>query len=132
MSYFPEPYTHSKSKVKDELHLASYATNSDLKSTGIVTSKYAKKADLATLIVDKLIRSSEVDKLDIKELKKVPSGLDSLKNKVDKIDIDKSKSTPIELIKLSNVVKNGIIKKTEHDELVKKKLVLFRLLLLMI
>ena len=125
MSYFPEPYTHSKSKVKDELHLASYATNSDLKSTGIVTSKYAKKADLATL-------KSEVDKLDIKELKKVPSGLDSLKNKVDKLDIDKSKSTPIELIKLSNVLKNGIIKKTEHDEVVKKKLVLFRLLLLVI
>ena len=107
MSYFPEPYTHSKNKVKDELHLASYATKSDLKSTGIVTSKYAKKADLATL-------KSEVDKFDINELKKVPCGLDSLKNEVDKLDIDKSKSAPVELIKLSDVVKNGIIKKTEH------------------
>ena len=81
MSYFPEPCTHSKNKVKDELDLANYATKSDLKNAADVhTSKYAKKADLGTL-------KSEVDKLDIDELEKVPSGLNSLKSKVDKLDI---------------------------------------------
>ena len=31
MSYFPEPCTHSKSKVKVELNLSHYAAKSDLK-----------------------------------------------------------------------------------------------------
>ena len=31
MSYFPEPCTHSKSKVKVELNLSNYAAKSDLK-----------------------------------------------------------------------------------------------------
>ena len=40
MSYFPEPYTHSKNKLKVELDLYNYATKSDLKSaTGVDTSK---------------------------------------------------------------------------------------------
>ena len=40
MSYFPEPYTHSKNKLKVELDLYNYATKYDLKSaTGVDTSK---------------------------------------------------------------------------------------------
>ena len=31
MSYFPEPYTGSKNKIKVELYLANYAAKSDLK-----------------------------------------------------------------------------------------------------
>ena len=31
MSYFPQPYTRSKSKIKVELDLSNYATKSDLK-----------------------------------------------------------------------------------------------------
>ena len=31
MSYFPEPSTHSKTKIKVELYLSYYATESDLK-----------------------------------------------------------------------------------------------------
>ena len=46
-------------------------------AAGIDTSKFAKKVDLGNL-------KSNVDKLDINKLKKVPSGLSSLKNKVDK------------------------------------------------
>ena len=50
MSYFPEPYIHSKNKVKVELDLSKYATKSDLKSaTGVNASKFAKKVDLAGL-----------------------------------------------------------------------------------
>ena len=48
MSLFPESYNHSKKKIKVELDLPNYATNSNLKSVGgIYTSKFAKEADLA-------------------------------------------------------------------------------------
>ena len=50
ISYFPEPYIHSKSKIKVELDLSNYTTKSDLKSaTGVDASKIAKKVDLADL-----------------------------------------------------------------------------------
>ena len=53
-------------------------------------------------------------------LKKVPSGLNILKSKEDELDIGKLETTPTGLSKLSDVVKNDVVKKTEHDELVKK------------
>ena len=50
MSYFPEPYTYSKNKIKVELDLANYATKSDLRiGTGVNTPKFAKKTNLAGL-----------------------------------------------------------------------------------
>ena len=50
MSYFPEPYTRSKNKVKVKLDLSNYATTSDLRNpTGGDTSKCVKMADLARL-----------------------------------------------------------------------------------
>ena len=56
--YFPKPKSLG-GKVKVELDLSNYATKADLKNaTGVDTSKFAKKADLASL-------KSEVDKLDI-------------------------------------------------------------------
>ena len=59
MSYFPEPYTYSKNKIKVELDLANYATKSDLRiGTGANTPKFAKKTDLASL-------KSDIDKIDI-------------------------------------------------------------------
>ena len=54
--YFPEP-TSSGEKVKVELNLCNYATKADLKNaTGVDTSKFSKKVDLAVL-------KSNVDKL---------------------------------------------------------------------
>ena len=51
MSYFPEPYGHSRNKIKVDLNLSVYATKSDLKSaTGVDTLKYVKESDLASLI----------------------------------------------------------------------------------
>ena len=88
--YFPEPKS-SGGKVKVELDLSNYATKADLKNaTGVDTSKFAKKVDLANL-------KSDVDKLDIDKLKNVPSGLSSLKSKVDKLDIGKLETTPVDL-----------------------------------
>ena len=68
MSYFPEPYTGSKNKIKVELDLSYYATKSNLKNaTGVDTSDFAKKADLASL-------KSDIDALDIDKLKNVLCG----------------------------------------------------------
>ena len=62
--YFLE--SKSLGEVKIELYLSDYATKTDLKNaTGIETSSFAKKADLASL-------KSNVDKLGIDKLKNVP------------------------------------------------------------
>ena len=75
-----------------ELNLSNDVGKSDLKSeTGIDTSKFTKKTDLACLKLD-----------------------------VDKLDIDKLKTTLVDLSKVSNVAKNDVVKKAEYDELVKK------------
>ena len=59
MSYFPEPYSHSKSEIKAELDLSNYATKYYLKNAaGVDTSKFAKQADLSDL-------RSDIDKLKI-------------------------------------------------------------------
>ena len=60
-------------------------------AASIDTSKYSKKADLA-----------------------------SLKLNAEKLDINKFQTTPIDLSKGSNVVKNYFVKKIVYHELVKK------------
>ena len=91
-------------RVKVELDLSNYATKTDLKNaTGIDTSSFAKKVDLANL-------KSNVDKLDIDKLKNVPTNLSNLKSKVDKLDVDKLVPVPVDLSKLSDVVKNDVRK----------------------
>ena len=88
MSYFSEPYTRSKSKIKVELDFSNYATKSDLKNeTGVDKLKFAKKANLASF-------KSDTDKLDIDKLEKVTSGLNILKIKVNKLDVDELKLIP--------------------------------------
>ena len=107
--YFPEP-TSSAGKVKSELDLSNYVTKADFKNvTGVDTSKFAKKVDLANL-------KSNVDTLDINELKNVPSGLSSLKTKVDKLHIGKLETSPVDLSTLSTVVKNNAVKKIKNIE----------------
>ena len=93
MSYYP-PYKSSSSNVKVELDLTNYATKDDVKNvTHVDVSSYATKTNLAAL-------KTEVDKIDIVKLKKVPD----------------------DLAKLSNVVKNEVVKKTDFsaDDYVKK------------
>ena len=61
--YFPKLKSLAES-VKVELDLSSYTTKADFKNaTGVDTSNFAKKTDLANL-------KSDVDKLDIDKLKK--------------------------------------------------------------
>ena len=69
-----------EANVKSELDLSNYATKADLKhATGVDTSSFAKKTDLANL-------KSDVGKSDIDKLENV-SGLSSLKCQVDKLYI---------------------------------------------
>ena len=80
--YFPEP-TILGERVKVELDLSNHSKKADSKNaTGVDTSKFAKKVDLANL-------KSNVDKLDIHKLKNVPSHLGNLKSKVDKMMLKK-------------------------------------------
>ena len=80
--------------MKVELDLSKYATKTDLKNaTGVNTTKFAKKVDLADL-------KSDVDKLDTDKLKNVATNLSKLKTKVDKLDVDKLVPFPVDLSKL--------------------------------
>ena len=65
---FPEPKSIGGT-VKVEKDLSNYVKKANLKNaTGVDTSKFAKKLDLASL-------KSNVDKLDIVKLKNEPSNL---------------------------------------------------------
>ena len=85
-TYYP-PYKNSSNNVKVELDLTSYATKTDLKNiTHVDVSSYASKTNLA-----------------------------ALKTEIDKIDVDELKTPPTDLAKLSNVAKNDVVKKTDYN-----------------
>ena len=110
--YFPELKSLG-GRVKVELDLPNYATEADFKNaTGVETSKFAKKAELADL-------KSNVDQLDIDKLKNVPNTLSNLKSKVEKLDVDKLVFVPVDLSKLSDVVKNDVVKKDLYNAQIK-------------
>ena len=89
MSYFREQYTRNKTKIKTELDLCDYATQSDLKNA-TCTSNSAKKTDLSNLRSD-----------------------------INTIDIYKLETTSVDLRKLSYVVKHEVVKNVVCDKLVK-------------
>ena len=88
MSYYPEPGSHIRDKVKVVLDLSNYATKKELEhATGIDTSDLTAKKDFVAL-------KAEVDKLDIDKLQLVnlPTSLNNLKIKVDDLDVGKLKT----------------------------------------
>ena len=110
--YFPEPKS-SGGRAKIELDLSNYVTKADLKNaTGVDTSNFARKLDLARL-------KSNVGRLDIDKLKNVPTNLSNLKSNVDKLAVDKIIPVPADLSKLSDVVKNDVVKKHLHNAKIK-------------
>ena len=112
IKYFPEPKS-SIGRVKVELDLSNYAKKADLKNaTGVDTSKFARKVDLASL-------KSEIDIWHIDKLEKVPTASSSLKNEADKLDVDNLKPVPIDLNKWSDVVKNNVVKKDVYNAKIK-------------
>ena len=76
----------------------SWVNKKDI-TTGVDTSQFTKKGDLADL-------KSEIDKLE-----KVPSALRKLNSKVGKLNIDKLAPVPNGLSKLIDVVKDDAFKK---------------------
>ena len=79
--YSPKPKSLGLN-VKVELDLSDYTTKTDLENaTCIDTLDFAKNTDLANL-------KSDVDKLDIDQLKNVPSNSSSLKSKLNEADIE--------------------------------------------
>ena len=81
--YLREPYEHSGGNTEVELDLSNYTTKPNLKrATSIDTFTLESKAALASL-------RTEVDNLDLSELKDVP----------------------VDFCKLSDVVQNGVFKK---------------------
>ena len=89
--YFPRPFRSFGGNIKVKVDLPNYAIKTDLKNvTHVDTSSSALKTNLA-----------------------------SLKTEVDKLDIDKLARVPVDLSKLSDVVKNDV-KKAVYDKLVAK------------
>ena len=72
--YFPKLKALG-ANVKVELHLSNYGTDTNLENTtGVVTSKFAKIVDLASI-------KTEADKLDIGKLEKAQTCLTVWKEK---------------------------------------------------
>ena len=90
--YFPKPYEPFGGDINVKVDLSNYATKDDIKNiTHVDTSSFALKTNVA-----------------------------NLKTKVDKLDIDNLKPVPTDLSKLSDVVKNDAVKKTDYNKLVTK------------
>ena len=111
MSYYPEPDSHIRDKVKVVLDLPNYVTKKELEhATGIDTSDLAAKKDFIAL-------KAEVGKLNINKLVNVPTTLNNLKTKVNDLDVGKSKTVSIDLKKLIDVVHNDVVKNTKFNTL---------------
>ena len=91
MSYYPEPDSHIRDKVKGVLDLSNYGTNKKLDhTTSVDTSDLAAKKDFITL-------KAEVDKVHINKLTNAPTSLNNLKTKLDELDVGKLKTVPADL-----------------------------------
>ena len=110
--YFSEPKT-SVGRVKAELDLPNYATTEDIKTTaGVETPKFSKKFDSSNL-------KSNLYKLDIDQLKNVPTKSSNLKSEIDELDVGKLVSAPVDLSKRNDVLKNDVVKKDLYNGKVK-------------
>ena len=79
MSYYAEPDSPIKDKVKAVLDLTNDAILKNERATGADRSEWAAKNDFVSLKV-------EVDKLDINKLGNIQTSLSILKIKVDDLD----------------------------------------------
>ena len=90
--HLPKPFRNFGGNINVKVDLSNYATKTDLKNvTHVDISNISLKTNLANL-------KTEVHKLEIEKLVRIPA----------------------DLIKLSNVLKNGVVKKTVYDRLVAK------------
>ena len=93
MSYYPEPGSHIRSKIKVVLDLSNYATKKESEHvTGFDASDLAAKNDFIPL-------KAEVNKPDINNLVNVRTSFNNLKTKVDDLDVSKLKIVHVDLKK---------------------------------
>ena len=111
MSYYPEPGSHIRDKVKVVLGLSNYITKKELDhATGVDTSGLAAKKGFIAL-------KGVFDKRDINKLVNVPTSLNNFKTKVDDLDVGKLKTVPVDLLKLSDVIANKVVNNTKYNTL---------------
>ena len=104
MSYYREPNSHIRNKVKVVLDLPNYATKKKLDhAIGVHTYDLAAKKDFIPLKV-------EVHKLDFNKLVNVPISLNNVKIKVDGLDVGELKTVPVDLKRLKDLVDNEVVK----------------------
>ena len=86
MSYYTEPDSYIRDKVKVVLQVSNYATKKEL--------DHARRVDTSDLAAKKYLSAlkAEVDKLDINKLVNVPTNLINFKTKVDYLDVGKLKT----------------------------------------
>ena len=94
ISYYPEPDSHIRDKVKVVLNLPNYATK---KERYVDTSDLAAKKYFIAL-------KAEFDKQEINKLVNVQTSLNNSKTKVDELDVKKLKTVPVDLKKIIDVV----------------------------
>ena len=98
MSYYPEPDSHTRDKVKLMLDCQFVLLKKQLNDdSGVDTSNLAAKSGFIVLKV-------EFDKLNTNKLVSFPTSLNNLKTKLNDLDVAKLKTVPINLKKLSDVV----------------------------
>ena len=115
MSYYAEPDSHTRVKVKLVLGLSSDGTKSEFEHVaGVDTSDLAAKKYLTAL-------KARIDKLDISKLVNVPSSLNNSKTKVDDLNVGKLKTVSVNLKKLSDVADNKVAKNKKFNALKTKK-----------
>ena len=111
MSYYPEPDSHIRDKVKVVLGLSNYITKKELDhATGVDTSGLAAKKGFIAL-------KGVFDKRDINKLVNVPTSLNNFKTKVDDLDVGKLKTVPVDLLKLSDVIADKVVNSTKYNTL---------------
>ena len=76
MSYYPEPDSHIRDKVKVVLDLSNYTTKKELEHAAGDTSDVGAEKDVI-----------DVDKLDIAKLVNFLTSLNNLKTKVNDLDV---------------------------------------------
>ena len=111
MSFYPEPDSHIRDKVKIVLDLSNYATKKELDhATGVDTSDLDAKEDFIAL-------KAEVDKLCINKLVHFPTSLNNLKTKLNDLDVRKLKTVPVGL---SDIIDNEVAKNAKFNTLTDK------------
>ena len=104
MSYYCEPCSHSRDKVKVVLDLCNQERIRTCCRCWYISFSCWKSF---------VALKAEVDKLDIAKLLTVPSSLNNWKAKIDDLDVGVSKTFAIDLKILSDEVDNQVAKNTK-------------------